>query len=98
MEELGEELKELKGLAAHRKNNSINQPDHPPPILQGLSHQPKSTHGGIKGSTCICSRGLPYWTSIGGEPLLLWRLDDPAEGNARMLRQGGGWVGRRAPS
>ena len=29
MEELGKVLKELKGFATHRKNNNINQPDHP---------------------------------------------------------------------
>jgi hypothetical protein len=27
------------------------------------------THGGTHGSSCICSRGLPYLTSIGEEPL-----------------------------
>jgi hypothetical protein len=29
MEELEKGLKELKGFATHRKNNNINQPDHP---------------------------------------------------------------------
>jgi hypothetical protein len=29
MEKLGQELKELKGFATHRKNNNINQPDPP---------------------------------------------------------------------
>jgi hypothetical protein len=29
MQELGKVLKELKGFATHRKNNNINQPDHP---------------------------------------------------------------------
>ena len=42
---------------------------------QGLNHQPKSTHGGTHGSSYICSRGLPYLASMGGEPLVLWRLN-----------------------
>jgi hypothetical protein len=38
-----------------------------PPELQGLNHQAKSTHGGIHGSCCICSRGWPSQSSMGGE-------------------------------
>jgi hypothetical protein len=38
-----------------------------PQSSQGLSHQPRSTHGGTHGSSCICSRGWP--SSIGGEAL-----------------------------
>jgi hypothetical protein len=37
--------------------------------FQGLNHQQKSTHGGTHGSSCICSRGRPCWTSMGGEAL-----------------------------
>jgi hypothetical protein len=59
MEELGERLKELKGFATHRKNNNINQPELPG------TKPPKSTHG----SSCTCSRGLPYLASMGGEVL-----------------------------
>jgi hypothetical protein len=29
MDKLEKGLKELKGFATHRKNNSVNQPDHP---------------------------------------------------------------------
>jgi hypothetical protein len=36
---------------------------------QGLNHQPKSTHGGIHGSICICSRGQHCWTSMREEAL-----------------------------
>jgi hypothetical protein len=32
---------------------------------QGLSHQPRSTHG----SGCMCSRGWPWQASMGGEVL-----------------------------
>jgi hypothetical protein len=36
---------------------------------QGLNHQPKSTPGGTHGSSCICIRGWPCWTSMGREAL-----------------------------
>jgi hypothetical protein len=51
MEELEEELKELKEIAPHRKNNNINQPE--PQGSQGLNYQPKSTHGRTHASICI---------------------------------------------
>jgi hypothetical protein len=35
----------------------------------GLNHQSKKTHGGTHGSSCICSRGWPSWSSVGGEGL-----------------------------
>ena len=63
------ELKELKGFVTHRKNNNINHPDVPPQSSQGLNHQPKDTHGGTHGSSCICSRGWPSQTSMEGESL-----------------------------
>ena len=31
--------------------------------------QSKKTHGGTHGSSCVCSRGWPSWSSIGGEAL-----------------------------
>jgi hypothetical protein len=40
-----------------------------PQSSQGLNHQPKSTHGGTHGPSCICSRGWPCWTSMGGGTL-----------------------------
>jgi hypothetical protein len=43
--------------------------DPPPLSSQGLNHQPKSTHGGTHGSSCIYSRGWPYLASMGGEAL-----------------------------
>jgi hypothetical protein len=46
LEELEKELTELRGLQPHRKNNNINQPPTPK-SLEGLSHQPRSTHGSI---------------------------------------------------
>ena len=40
-----------------------------PQSSQELNHQPKSTHGGTYGSSCICSRGWPCLVSMGVEPL-----------------------------
>ena len=34
---------------------------------QGLNHQPKITHGGTHGSSCIFSRRWPCRLSMGGE-------------------------------
>ena len=46
---------------------------------QGLNHRPKCIHGGgIHDSRHICSRQFPYLASMGGEALVLWRLDVPA--------------------
>jgi hypothetical protein len=36
-------------------------------ISQGINHQPKSTHGGTHGSSCIYSREGPYLLSMGGK-------------------------------
>ena len=38
-------------------------------IPQGVNHQQKSIHGQVRGSCCICSRGLPHLASVGGETL-----------------------------
>jgi hypothetical protein len=52
-------------LQSHRKNN-INYLDHPvfpetkPPTKEYI-------HGGIHGFSFICSRELPYLTSVGEE-------------------------------
>ena len=59
IEELCKDWRSWRDVQPHRKNNNINQPDH----------QPKSTHGGTHGSSCICSRGWPYRASMGGEAL-----------------------------
>jgi hypothetical protein len=42
------------------------------------NHQPKRTHGGTHGSSCMCSRGWPYMASMEGRPLVLWRFNAPA--------------------
>jgi hypothetical protein len=63
-EELEKGLKELKVFVAHRRNNNMNQP-----VLSELSRTtpPKSIHGGSHGSSCICCRGWPCCTSMGGD-------------------------------
>jgi hypothetical protein len=65
MEELKKGLKELKGICnpIGRTTLLINQPS------QGLNHQPRSTHHGTHGSSCICSRGWPSRSSMGEEAL-----------------------------
>ena len=71
MEELGEELKELKGFAAHRKNNNINQSDLPElPGTKPPTKESMALGGGTHGSGCICSRGWPCHVSMGGEEAL----------------------------
>ena len=47
-----------------RTTISINQTSE---TCQGLNHQPKTTHGGTHGSSCMCSRGCPCQASMGGE-------------------------------
>jgi hypothetical protein len=41
----------------------MNQPV--PPKLSGTKLP--TAHGGTLGSSCICSRGWPFWTLMGGE-------------------------------
>ena len=45
----------------------MNQPVLPE--LPGTKPQPKNTHVGTHESSCICSRGWPNQTSMGGETL-----------------------------
>jgi hypothetical protein len=56
---------------------STNQTPQSP---QGLNNQPKNTHGGIYGSSCIGSRGWPYLTSMGGEDLAPVKAQCPSVG------------------
>jgi hypothetical protein len=37
--------------------------------FMGLNHQPKKTHDGTHGFSCICSREWPSQSSMGGEVL-----------------------------
>jgi hypothetical protein len=85
MEELGKGLKELKEfVTTGRTTISTNQT---PQCSQGLNHQPKGTHGGTHGSSCICSRG---WPCLG----INVKARCPSVGECESREAGvGGWVG-----
>jgi hypothetical protein len=77
-------------LQPHSRNINMNWPV--PPSSLELNHQLKKTHGGTCGSSCICSRGWPSRSSMGGEAL--GPVNAPVQGNART-RNGSGWVGEQ---
>ena len=97
VKELEKGMKEVKGwrgLQPHRKNN-MNQPDTPPPTSQGRIHQPRDTHGGNHGFSCICSRGWPCQSSIGREalcPVKAWWM--PQCRGVQGWRGRNGWEGQ----
>jgi hypothetical protein len=64
MEEQGEGLKELKGITILSEEQY--QLTGSSQSSQGLNNQPKNIHGGIHGSSYICSRGWYYLASMGG--------------------------------
>jgi hypothetical protein len=68
MKELEKGPKDLKGFAAPKEEQQYELACTPQ-SSQELNHQPRSTHGGTHGSSCICSRGWPTWSSVGGEAL-----------------------------
>ena len=49
------------------------------------------THGGTHGSSCVCSRGWPSRSSMGGEAVGPVKALGSSIGNART-RNGSGWV------
>jgi hypothetical protein len=55
---------------------------------QGLNHQPTSTHGATHGSSCICSRGWPSWSSMGGEVLGPVKAPCPSVGECQGREAG----------
>jgi hypothetical protein len=61
-------LKKRKYLENIMKQNKRKNA-YAPQSSQGLNHQPKITHGGTNGSSCICSRRGPYLSSMAGEVL-----------------------------
>ena len=67
MEEKG--LKELKGVAAPSIGGTTILTNQYLQSFQGLNQQPNNTHKGTHSSSHICSRGWPYWTSVGREAL-----------------------------
>ena len=67
-EELDKVPKELKGSVAPLGETTIWTNQYPQ-RSQGINHQPKSSHGGTHGSSCIRSRGWLSWSSVGREAL-----------------------------
>jgi hypothetical protein len=65
---VGEGTEVLEGFCSLMEGATVST-DQNPQNSWGLDHQPKSTHIGRHGSGCICSRGWPCWTSVGGEAL-----------------------------
>jgi hypothetical protein len=49
-------------------------------MSEGLNHQPKNTHGGTDGSSCICSSRWPYQEYMGVEALGPVRAQCPSIG------------------
>jgi hypothetical protein len=48
-----------------------------PQSFQGLNHQPKNTHGGTLGFSCICIKNGLVGQQWEERPLVLWRLYAP---------------------
>jgi hypothetical protein len=53
---VGSLMKELRGVCSPMGGSKVST-SQTPQISQGLDHQPKSTHVGAHGSSCICGRG-----------------------------------------
>jgi hypothetical protein len=64
-----------------------------PLISQELNPQPKSTHGATHGSSHLCSRGWPCWSSMEGETLGPVKAQCPSVGECQGREVGvGRWV------
>ena len=68
MKDLEKVPKELKGFATSLGETTIGTNQYPQSFL-GLNHPSKKTHGGTCGSSCICNRGWPSLSSMGGAAL-----------------------------
>ena len=64
-----------------------------PPSFLGLNHQPKKTHSGTHGSSCICSRGWPSQSSMVGEALGPVKVLCPSIGDCQRQERGVGGLG-----
>jgi hypothetical protein len=64
----------------------MNQPV--PQSSLGLNHQTKSIHVRTHGSSCICSRGWPSQTSMGGEALCSMKALCPSVGERQGQEAG----------
>jgi hypothetical protein len=59
----------------------------------GLNCQSKKTHGGTHGSSCVCSRGWPSQSSMGGEALGPVKVLCPSIGECQGQEAGVGGLG-----
>jgi len=86
-----ERIEGAEGVCNPIRTTSTNQSS------QELNHHPKRTHGLTHGSSCICSRGWPCWTPMGGEALGPAKAGPPSIGKYqdREVEGVGGWVGGR---
>jgi hypothetical protein len=93
MEELEKGLKGLQGVAVPwGVVETVPTGQDPPP-----PRAPEDwaiNHGGTQGSSCICGREWPCWTSVGGAVLGLKRVLCSSVGECQGRKAGvGGWVG-----
>ena len=94
MEELEKGLKELRGGCNPMDGATMSTDRTPIPSSQELHHHPKNTHGATRSAGCICDRGWPCWTSVGGEDLGPEGVQCPSVGECQGRRTGvGGSVG-----
>jgi hypothetical protein len=80
--------KELKEFTAPQEEQQYELASTPQ-RSQGLNHQPIKTHGGTHGSSYICIRGWPSWSSMGGEAIcpvkVLWPSIGECQGQKAEL-------------
>jgi hypothetical protein len=94
MKELDKVPKELKGFAGPYEEQHYELTITPQSSL-GLNHQPKKTHGMTRGSNCICSRGWPSRSLMGGEALGPVKVLCPSIGDCQGQEAGlGGLVSK----
>jgi hypothetical protein len=92
MKELGEGLKELKGIGTPYEESTQYQLTQTPQSSQRWNHQTKSIQGLVCGPWHICSRGLPCLASV-GEDVPNPDLMPQGRGRHLGLMEGTNWVG-----
>jgi hypothetical protein len=89
MKELEKGPKNLKGFAAPKEEQQYEL-TCTPRAHWGINHLPKKTHGGIHDSSCLCSRGCPSRSSMGGETLGPVTVLCPSVGECQGQETGAG--------
>ena len=92
MKELGEGLKELKGIGTPYEESTQYQLTQTPQSSQRWNHQTKSIQGLVCGPWHICSRGLSCLASV-GEDVPNPDLMPQGRGRHLGLMEGTNWVG-----